>query len=167
MKHNYKWGVLLLICCAFALVGGCGGPGTDPVGTAAPVSIDEPQIENTKYPTNTPNPAAQTQAAIDAVLTKGAPYQKIGWKELVDNIEAHVGEKVTIRGEVVLVENEYEFQINVEDINIAAITESPFYDLKPGEFVTLYGTVKELKCFKVGGNDVCYPIFVDAFFLED
>jgi len=133
------------------------------------VPVSTATLKPTLMPTSTitPHPATQTQIAIEEFESKVTSYQEIGWKELADNIELHIGENVRIRGKIVLIENEYELQINVVDINIAAQMQIPFLDLETGDFVTIYGTVKESKCFMVGGGEVCYPVLIDALYRQE
>jgi hypothetical protein len=88
-------------------------------------------------------------------------YKEIEWSELVNNAHAHKGEKVVVRGDVVKINDNKNFEIVFSGTydQIASITMQDVYDdIYPNDMVTVYGSVEGNDCSAGGQPDQkCIP----------
>jgi hypothetical protein len=88
-------------------------------------------------------------------------YKEIEWSELVNNADSHKGEKVVLRGDVVKINDNKNFEIVFSGTfdQIASITMQDVYDdIYPDDMVTVYGSVEGNDCSSAEQPDQkCIP----------
>jgi hypothetical protein len=108
-----------------------------------------------------------TAAAIAATKAFMAEYKTIDYRELVSYADAHIGEKVQIRGRVFNVVDNLTLQVYVAGTYEAVYIESsrPFSGVYENTSLTIYGVVKGFKSFQNAmGATISQPYIGDAFF---
>lgn len=118
-----------------------------------------------------PEPQLATPT-ITPTMVEVADYVEINWRELVENAEDHLGEKVIVRGDVFNIVSEYEFQFvfagTFREYGYVKMEEA-FGDLYEypsfPNFVTVYGEVGGYECYEsILSKEVCPPLIIgDAY----
>jgi hypothetical protein len=96
--------------------------------------------------------------------TQIAPYNEISWEDLAIYTNSHIGQKVKIRGKIDFIQNVTQLQILIGNSNAIVQMESPFTGLYVGDWITVYGEVKELYCFAIANMNFCYPLLINSFY---
>jgi len=106
----------------------------------------------------------QTAIAKSEHATKVAPYKDIYWEDLAVYTDSHLWEKIKIRGKILNIPNNMQVQMQIGNSCVIALMKYPFVDLYSGQWITVYGTIKQTYCFKILDMEFCYPLLVDAFY---
>jgi hypothetical protein len=94
-------------------------------------------------------------------------YGPIYWKELITYPEAHVGEKVQVRGRVFNINGDTELQIYIAGTYEAVyvVMQSSFSDIYENDVITVYGIVAGENCgTNAFGAEICQPLLDDSFY---
>ncbi len=105
--------------------------------------------------------------ATAARVTLVAQYVAIDYRELVNYADAHVGEKVWIRGRVFNINSNTELQMYFAGTYDAAyvVMEEPFSGIYENDVITVYGTVQGKNCGTNSfGAEICQPLISDGFY---
>lgn len=157
-------------------------PKFTPTNTSTPTVTPTPT--KTSTPTPTPNAtqtaraianatigahATATRVAENARATEVAQYTAIADKELATYPDAHVGEKVRVRGRIFNINNDRELQmwLGWSYDAVYVVMRRPFSGIYEDEWITVYGTVRGEHCgTNAYGGQVCSPLLENAFYTK-